>query len=395
MKLGEDLIGRDSRPPFFRVAEPAALGIAVPAPRRPEGDAVRAVVRTLSGFQKEAFVASARTGRVWRLVSDEGAYLNGQDAAPCPLAFFTCGMIAGYLHEICALAAERGIDVSGLRLVQNNFYTMQGAMRDRSMIGGARPVELEVQIGAGAEDARLAQLCMDAVEAAPIRGLMRGVVPSLFALARNGAPLAPGGVGRLPGEVAPLPPRAALDAARPVSGGPDLIRRTGTTREKAQAGATSAGGSSLSDHQDRVLNPAATAWIEDGLVVIEQRLYSPRGSTFRFLSSEDGRAPDAATLLAAGIGFCFMTQFGRFAAMEKLDLPDYAIVQDLHLSAGGGSGGTGLPGAADPVETHVHLTTDMPDDAAREMLDVAERTCFLHAFCRTDLKTRLRLRQAA
>jgi hypothetical protein len=43
------------------------------------------------------------------------------------------------------------------------------------------------------------------------------------------------------------------------------------------------------------------------------------------------------------------------------------------------------------VETHVHLTTTESDDVARDMLDVSERTCFLHAFCRTDLKTKLKV----
>ncbi|HID67613.1 MAG TPA: OsmC family peroxiredoxin, partial [Roseibacterium sp.] len=46
---------------------------------------------------------------------------------------------------------------------------------------------------------------------------------------------------------------------------------------------------------------------------------------------------------------------------------------------------------ADPVETHVHLNTKESDDTTRDMLDVSERTCFLHAFCRTDLKTKLKV----
>ena len=86
-----------------------------------------------------------------------------------------------------------------------------------------------------------------------------------------------------------------------------------------------------------------------------------------------------------------MTQFGRMASMEKLDLPQYSIVQDTHFSLGGASGGTGKAGEADPVETHVHLTTTEPDAVAQDMLDVSEQTCFLHAFCRTDMKTKLKI----
>ena len=56
------------------------------------------------------------------------------------------------------------------------------------------------------------------------------------------------------------------------------------------------------------------------------------------------------------------------------------------------SGGTGKTGEADPVETHVALTTDEDDGFARTALDMSEQTCFLHALCRTELKTRIRLR---
>ena len=88
-----------------------------------------------------------------------------------------------------------------------------------------------------------------------------------------------------------------------------------------------------------------------------------------------------------------MTQFGRLASMLKLDLSEYRIVQDTHFSLGGASGGTGKAGEADPIETHVYLKTGETDDTAREMLDMAEQTCFLHAFCKTDLKTKLKVKR--
>jgi organic hydroperoxide reductase OsmC/OhrA len=152
------------------------------------------------------------------------------------------------------------------------------------------------------------------------------------------------------------------------------------------------GGSSLTDEQDRRLNIGAIAVMRaDGIKEIQQMQYSPHGTSFKFLSSEDGRAPDANSLISAGIGFCFMTQFGRFVSMLKLDLSDYRIVQDTHFSLGGASGGTGKAGEADPIETHVYLETGESDTVAQEMLDISEQTCFLHAFCRTDLKTKLKI----
>ena len=75
------------KPLFFKVANADVLGFEMPAIR--SGEAVRLSVRSLSVMQKEALVASASTGNVWRLASDEGAYLAGLDEAPCPLSFLS------------------------------------------------------------------------------------------------------------------------------------------------------------------------------------------------------------------------------------------------------------------------------------------------------------------
>ncbi len=393
MKLGENIIAASGLSPFFKVANAGATGLVAPDIRR--GDAVRTWVRSLSGFQKEALVVSARSGAMWRLVSDEGAYLSGHDAAPCPLAFLTTGMISSYMNEITALAAQEGVTLNKLKLIQNNYYTMQGSMRQRTMVGGALPVELEVEVDTDIDDAALNQLLMNAVHASPLNGLMRGKLPSLFTLTRNAVQIETGQAEALDAPVVPDPTGAAPEA-EPT----DLVlnERIGVSPKKEVAKGTQAAASSLTDHQDRTLNPAAICTLrEDGIKEIEQHLYSPHGSIFRFLSEESpaaggqGRAPDAVSFISAGIGFCFMTQFGRMASMENLDLPQYSIVQDTHFSLGGASGGTGKAGEADPVETHVHLQTDEADDVARDMLDVSEQTCFLHAFCRTDLKTKLKV----
>jgi len=393
MKLGENIISESGVAPFFRVANPDAVGLSPPDLRH--GDAVRCWVRSLSGFQKEALVVSARSGLMWRLVSDEGAYLAGHDAAPCPLAFLTTGMIASYMTEITALAAQRGVTLNRLRLIQNNYYTMQGSMRKRTMTGGALPVELEVEVECDLDEGALSELLIGAVHASPLNGLMRGVLPSLFTLTRNGTEIETGAATALGRPVVPDP---SGETPQPAATDLTLIAREGLSPKKEVRKGTQAAASSLSDEQDRVLNPAAICTLrEDGMKEIEQHLYSPHGSIFRFLSEEagpaggQGRAPDAVSYISAGIAFCFMTQFGRMASMEHLDLPRYSIVQDTHFSLGGASGGTGKPGAADPVETHVHLQTRESDDVARDMLDVSERTCFLHAFCRTDLKTKLKV----
>ncbi len=383
-------------PLFFEVENAAELGFAPPENRL--GDSLSTSVRSLSVMQKEAIVASSRTGKVWRLASDEGAYLNGDDEAPCPLAFLTAGMVASYTNEVVALAAQRGIAFRGLRLIQDNYYTMEGSMPKRTMVGGALPVELAVEIDCDADDKTVTELVYDAVAASPLNGLMRGSLTSLFALSRNGVEIEPDRVAALDRPIYP-DPGDKFDLARPaplaVAG--ELTWNGGET-PRLEGDQHGGQGSSLQDEQKRRLHIGAICTLRpDGIKEIIQLQYAPHGTNKIILCEEapinggQGRAPDANTYISAGIGFCFMTQFGRFVAMMKKDLEGYRIVQDTHFSLGGASGGTGVAGTADPVETHVYLKTSEDEDFARDILDISEQTCFLHAFCRTDMKTKVRV----
>ncbi len=390
-KIGEDLIGKSALPAFFKVENADEVGISAPENRK--GDALRTWVRSFSGFQKEALVRSAKTGDTWRFVSDEGPYLNGHDAACCPLAFLSCGMVASFMNEIMALAEQKGIEIRKLKLTQDNFYTMKGSMPRRTMVGGAENIELQVEIDCDLDDGALNEFLINATFASPLNGLMRGQIESLFKLAKNGNELPTAKALELNGSILPDPGDHFAKAA-PGESVSDLMSKVGPTPKKEVAKGTASGSSSLSDEQDRRLNIGAVAELRaDGIKQIQQMQYSPYGTSFMLLSSEDGRAPDANTLISAGIGFCFMTQFGRFVSMLKLDLPDYRIVQDTHFSLGGASGGTGKAGEADPIETHVYLQTSESDETAQEMLDISEKTCFLHAFCKTDLKTKLKVKR--
>ncbi len=394
MPTGPDMLGASGKPLFFRTD--AAVGLRPPQLRQGRGEAVRAVVRSLSVMQKEALIVSARTGAVWRLASDEGAYLDGHDVAPCPLSFFTTGMICAFMNEILALARQRGIALRHLVLVQDNYYTMKGSALAGTMTGGARDIELEAIVDTDAPPGAVQALVSDAVAAAPVYGLVRGQKASLFTLTHNGRAVTPD-KARPVGSSAEPDGNESFDPAVPAAGDwTSLVRRAGPSPDHAHT--TTRAGGSLAEHQDRLLHVHATCTLgKDGVKQVEQHLYNPQGSIFHFRSDEapvnggKGLAPDAATYLAAGIGFCFMTQLGRYAKIVKKPLESYRIVQDLHLSLGGASGGSGQAGNADPIETHVHLQGGESDDFARACLDMSEQTCFLHALCRTDLKVRVKV----
>ncbi|GAA3855154.1 OsmC family protein [Celeribacter arenosi] len=228
----------------------------------------------------------------------------------------------------------------------------------------------------------------------PLNGLMRGQLESLFKLRTDSKELA---TVIAVETYAPLftDPGDHFGMAKETAGDLTLLEPIGLTPRMDVVLGTIAASGSLADVQDRRLDIGAVATLrEDGIKEIQQMQCSPYGTSFRFLSSEDGRAPDAISLISADIGFCFMTQFGRFASILKLGPPEYRVVQDTHFNLCGASGVTGKAGEADPIETHVYLQTSETDEVAQEMLDNSEQTCFLHAFCRTDVKTKPKIVRA-
>jgi hypothetical protein len=309
-------------------------------------------------------------------------------------------MVSSYMEEILALAKQRGIVIRDIRLVQDNYYTMKGALLKGTMTGGARDIELEAQIDSDADRAVLQALVLDAVTASPLNGLMRGTKDSLFTLTHNGRELALGKAKSL-GSPALPDPGDQFDGSSPAAGDwSKLIVRHGMSPKTEEA--VTLANDSLKEEQDRLLHVRGICTLRpDGIKQVEQHLYNPHGSIFHYLCEEapenggKGRAPDAASYISAGIGFCFLTQLGRYAKIAKKKLGDYRIIQDTHFSLGGASGGTGKAGDADPIETHLYLESEEDDDFARFALDISEQTCFLHAFCRTDLKARVKITSRA
>ena len=368
------------KPLFFKAGN--HTGLVAPEPRH--GVAVRIAARSLSVMQKEALITSSLTNHTWRVSSDEGAYLEGDDVSPCPLDHLTTGMVASFMETTLTLAKHRGLELPYIRMIQDNYYTMSGSALRGTMTGGALPVGLTAEVDSTLDREEVESLLRDAVRSAPVYGLIESVLNSRFTLTHNGREVETGSVQQIGSSALPLP-ASLFDTAQPADGDwSGLMSRNGMSPTTDEI--TSSAGSSYAHEQSRQLHMRGICTLRpDGVKVIEQQMFNPHGSIFHCLSEEgeaaggQGRAPDALDYVSAGIAFCFLTQFGRYAKIVKKPLKQYAIVQDIHFS----TVNPGQDGRADPVETHVHLETDQDDGFARQALDMAEQTCFLHALCRS------------
>jgi uncharacterized OsmC-like protein len=374
------------RPLVFRVENshdelPGCAGSTMP------GMSLRTVVRALGGMQKEAVVTIEPEGSVWRLVSDEGPYLNGTDLAPFPLAFFAAGMQFSFLSEVLQAARRRDISLDALSLEVDNRYSMQGSFLRGDALGGAVPSELSVSVESGASSSDIARIVREAVARCPAQAHMRDVLINTFAFSVNG------GAVDLDDLARPQGPALSYDESRFES-----LRPAATTShpiiEKLETAATVVGveggaGSSLQDEQKRTLHVhGESRWLGGMRTECDIQLFKPIGSTFRFQCDEtavkggEGHAPPPMAYLSAGIGFCFMTQIGRYAQIIKQPLEGYAIVQDNFF---GPPEESGDGASAEPTQTHVFVDAEQGPAVGANLVTVGERTCFLHAAMRSEL----------
>lgn len=337
---------------------------------------VRTMTRALAGMQKEAIVHYGPTNAVWRVVCDEGPWLNGTDLAPFPLAFFTSGIAASAMSAFLREAVEHGLHIDSLGIAQDNYFSMEGSALRGTMKASALPMRLDISARGNATSGEFEQIMKTAIQdRCPVIQCLRETISSGFAARVNGAELA------LPGQAAVAvseldDPAGLFDRIYPEStGSTGIITKSQNVSDEG----TEAVG--LKTDQKRIVHVhTGGASQADGLKSIAVQCIKPSGSRFQLLSDESSaagsreQAPAGLVYFAAGAAFCFMTQIGRYAQITRNKLDGYRIVQDFAFPIPGG----GKPGAP-AVETLVCLETEAPPGNCIEMVRMGQQTCYVHA----------------
>ena len=363
---------------------------------------LRTATRALAGMQKEALINYGPTDTTWRVVCDEGPWLNGTDLAPFPLGFFTAGLVASYMSEFMAQAKRAEVEVHDLEVIVDNLYGMEGSLMRGTMVGSAQPVEVTFRATTSTDAREALQLAHLAVASSPADALLRNAVDSLFTLNHNGQTLP---VTRVAASAAPQhkDPTLLFSEARPgaVSDyATDILQRLDgvDTLGGEKLGSERSSAVGLSDTQKRQVHVRGVGTLrDDGMKDLQVACFQPVGSVFRFLSDDSAavggqeRAPCGLVYLSAGISFCFMTQLGRYAHVAKHKMHSYQIVQDTSFSVPAAINDKEEMPTSAAVDTHVYVGNEEDEDKTQTLLNMGEQTCYLHAACRTGIKTRIKL----
>jgi len=344
----------------------------------PGHDVFRVEARAMGAHQKEALVTEGDGGTTWRVASDEGPYLHGTDLAPFPLGFFNAGLQAELLHRLLARGAAHGVRLDAAAIDLDNRYAFEGSFHKGTGRGSAQPPEARFTLRSGADAERVARVVREAVASSPLAAALRVPLRNTFALYVNGKRREVVSAAPSTAPDAPDPLKTHREPPRPLAAAhapTDLI-----TKLPGSAAAAAGGPMPASSRVEigilghgRLVGPA--------LAEHDTWLARPPGSRFRFRAAVGeagvGKAPSGLALAAAGIAFCYLTQLLRYIGYLKYSVRAIRLVQlsPFALAMNGAS----IAGEAGPVDTHLFLHGDEPDDVMQRLLAMGANTCYLHA----------------
>lgn len=384
-----DSIEDSGFPLAFKVAEGRRRSALVAGAAGSE--VFRVEARALGAHQKEALVHEGEGGSAWRLTSDEGPWLKGSDLAPFPLGFYNAGLQADFLNRLACLARARGIVLEGVQVELDNAYAFSGSFLKGDGRGTAYPAKLRLNVQSSSSGDELAALARAAARASPALATMRTALANTFALYVNGVRRAVAGPHASPAPDAPDPLKRYAGAPRPLSDADDLHGLITKLPHAAEAAAEMpAAGAKV----DLVVQGRSRLAVPEGSTEIETWLMRPAGSRFGFRTDEHPErdlAPSGLALLSAAVVFCYMTQLLRYTEYLKYKVRAIRVVQYNPYALTGRAEDLSLAGAAGPVDTHLFLHGDEPDEVMQKLLVMGAQTCYLHAALRSALEPEIAL----
>ncbi|MGY8961380.1 MAG: hypothetical protein ACKVKG_18015 [Alphaproteobacteria bacterium] len=335
----------------------------------PGFERVWAAFEPMEVMQKRGQIARPQTGEVWQLLCDEGVALGGADWAPPPLAYFAAGLACSVTGAVIAKAAAHGVAPEAISVSLSNHYTLSGSILRGTMEGMGQNPDVSVTIdGTNLSPKEKSGLVLEAVSSVLAGYLMKSVFTSAFSLTANGAAVSldlPHWDRNLAADTLPTAALASSDG--------DAAYVSKIAMRPDDPDFNNVGGSGLDTVQNRTITVTANAKAEpEGVYALDAGIARPNASVYSFLG-------------ASGIGFCYMTQLGRYAEAKKRPVHDYRMIQSIDIPL------PGADGSQTPViGTKLFLNLDEPDeDFARDLAHSAKRTCFLHSTLQSSLRNRI------
>lgn len=326
--------------------------------------------RQMHHHQKEAVVTEGENGRAWRLTSDEGLHLKGTDLAPFPLGFFNAGIQGDLLGTMARMAKRESIVLKAMDISVANHYWLTGSFVLGTGEGHAEPTDIELDIQSDATPEVISSLIKRAIEASVSASMLKTTLTNTFAIYLNGSRRKVINLKDSTRQGVKDPFLSHATPPVPLSGDgmSDVIEKL-DVRESGETALAPAG---TTTKIIRNIYGRGT-WRADSEIVISESWLGLPGSTHFSYRTGGPDYPSALSLISAGVSFCFMTQLSRYIENMKLGITGIRLVQYSPFEI------ANMKAKVEPIDTHLFLNGDASEEVCTRLLQISEKTCYLHA----------------
>ena len=323
----------------------------------------------------------------FRLTSDEGKHLNGSDLAPFPLGFFNASIHGDIVGTIMKQAASQGLKIDNIDCEVLNSYFLTGSFVKGDGKGHAEPATINLDITTSENQDDIKNLILNASKMAPVLAGLRTPLKNTFALYANGRRKDLSSLNESTKNDAEDPYQQYKVEPSPSKNDNFSDRMIVKTGEVSAGTVKPVDGYNVPKSQDgnaenpkfnkiiRTIVGKSSTNVNSKIVEVDTVLGLPGMTHFVISSDIDGViAPSPVNLMGAAISFCFLTQTHRYIhhqkfAIEGLRMSQYATFKE-------NSDGTV---EMMPLDTHLYMNGTAPDEHNEKLIDMSERTCYLHA----------------
>jgi uncharacterized OsmC-like protein len=339
-------------------------------------EVIQVEARQMYSHQKEAVTTEGRGGDVWRLPSDEGLHLNGTDLAPFPLGFFNAGVQGDLFHLFHQVAKHENVALDSIQMELSNHYWLTGSFILGTGVGHAEPTHIKIQVESSAPKATVNAIVQRAIQLSPAIHYLKASLKNSFALYINGRRRPTVGLLECSSDaVDPFLSHSKAPSPLSTESNTDLLVKLTTKQE----GEVKPAPKTIDGKMLRNILGKGSWQKGDPYANITTWLDLAGTTHFAYKADVGGHqiAPSGLSLVSSGIAFCFMTQLARYIEGMKMNIHGVRLVQINAYNMMNGSGN------AAPIQTHLFLNGEAPEETHTKLLEISERTCYLHAAAST------------
>ena len=333
----------------------------------------------------------------WRLTSDEGGHLKGSDLAPFPLGFFNASIHGDVVGRILKTAKKESIIIDEIKCEVKNSYYLTGSFVKGDGKGHAEPTEINLEIKSPENKSKIERLVNSCTKKSPVLTALRTPLKNTFSLIANGRRKKLSNLNESEKNNPEDPYQFYTKQPSPnekETYSKRMILKTGKVSdgkiEPVDGYNVSASSGDVPGNENfnkiiRTIVGNSCTKANDDTVEVDTVLGLPGMSHFIISMDINGvKAPSPVNIMGAAISFCFLTQTHRYIHHQKFNIEGLRMSQYLTFKESSN-------GSLDilPLDTHLFVNGTASDEDNEKLIDMSERTCYLHATLAGNLDSKI------